>query len=250
MVGAIIGDLVGSRFEFKNHRDKHFEFLHKKCRFTDDTVCTIAIADAIVKNIPYKDSIVKWCRKYSHAGYSHRFQQWIKNPIPYASFGNGAIMRISPFGYTRQNVFADIDSEVYKAVSCSHNTDIARQYALCFVQGIQDCLRGDRKGILKRVAALGIQLDESLDHLRKTNRFDATCQGSFPQAVLCFKESRSFEDAIRNAISIGGDSDTIANITGALAGAYYGVPPEMVAALKDYLPEDMYEVIMKFQQEV
>lgn len=245
MIGAIIGDIVGSRFEFHNHRSKDFDLFTKDCRFTDDTVETIAIADSILNGQSYKDCLVRWCRKYPGAGFSGRFKAWIDNPEPYESFGNGALMRISPIGYARNKRFKSIELEAYKAVSCSHDTDIARDCASALTFGIIGALSGSKTEIVRQLGHLNMRIP-SVEHLQKTNVFDASCQGTLPAAVACFVEAESFEDAIRNAVSIGGDTDTIANITGALAGAYFGVPQEFINKLKDYLPEEMIRIVDKF----
>ncbi|MFI3298131.1 MAG: ADP-ribosylglycohydrolase family protein [bacterium] len=246
MIGAIIGDIVGSRFEFNNIRTKDFELFTDECRFTDDTVAIIAIADAILNDKPYRDCLVKWGKKYPKSGFSSRFLQWIENPEPYNSFGNGALMRISPFGYARLKNFSDFDLEINKAVSCSHDTDIARDYASCLVKGILCALRGDKEGIIREAELLNIDTSTLVEYYQINNKFDATCQGTLPVAIACFIESTSFEDAIRNAVSVGGDSNTITSITGALAGAYWGVPQSITNMLKKYLPEEMCDLIDKF----
>lgn len=245
MLGAIIGDIIGSRFEFNNHRSKDFELFTNDCRFTDDTIETIAIADAILNDKSYKDCLIYWCRKYSDAGFSGRFKEWIKNPEPYNSFGNGALMRISPIGYARNKNFKNIELEVYKAVSCSHDSDIARDCASALTFGIIGALSGSPKEIEHQLNCINLEIP-TVKSLQKNNKFDASCQSTLPAAVACFIEAKDFEDAIRNAVSIGGDTDTIACITGALAGAYFGIPQEYINKLKDYLPDEMIEIVDKF----
>lgn len=245
MIGAILGDIIGSRFEFKNHRSKDFELFAKGCRFTDDTVETIAVADAILNGGTYKDCLVRWCRKYPDAGFSGRFRAWINNPEPYESNGNGALMRISPIGYARNKRFENLEREAYKAVDCSHNSGSARDCASALTFGIVGALSGSREEIKRQLEFLKLRIP-SVEKLQRTNVFDATCEATLPAAVACFLEAESFEDAIRNAVSIGGDSDTIASITGALAGAYFGVPQKYINKLKDYLPEEMIRIVDKF----
>lgn len=246
MIGAILGDIIGSRFEFNNHRSKEFELFTDDCHFTDDTVEIIAIADAIDKGISYKDSLVHWCSKYRNAGFSRRFLQWIDNPKPYKSHGNGTLMRICSFGYARTFPFDNIDFEINKAVRCSHDSTLPYDYCCALVYGIRGALRGNREEIVEQANYIHIKNFKSVKELQKTNRFDPTCEGTLPVVISCFIESDSFEDAIRNAVSVGGDTDTIASITGALAGAYYGVPQEMINKLKDYLPFEMYSLVDKF----
>lgn len=245
MIGAIIGDIIGSRFEFNNIRSKNFELFTKQSHYTDDTVETIAIADAILNNKNYKDSLIEWCKKYPEAGYSSKFREWIYNPVPYKSYGNGALMRISPIGYARLKHFSNsIDVEVRKAVTCSHNTQRAISCATALTYGIMGAF-GSKRAIVSQLHNIGLNVP-SVEWLRENNKFDATCENTLSASVACFIEADDFEDAIRNAVSIGGDTDTIANITGALAGAYYGVPQNMINKLKDYLPKEMYELIDEF----
>ena len=158
MLGAIIGDIIGSRFEFNNHRSKDFELFTNDCRFTDDTIETIAIADAILNDKSYKDCLIYWCRKYSDAGFSGRFKEWIKNPEPYNSFGNGALMRISPIGYARNKNFKNIELEVYEAVSCSHDSDIARDCASALTFGIIGALSGSPKEIEHQLNCINLEM--------------------------------------------------------------------------------------------
>lgn len=245
MIGAIIGDIIGSRFEFNNHRSKDFDLFTKDCRFTDDTVETIAIADAILNQKSYKDCLIYWCQKYPDAGFSRRFKSWIMNPVPYNSYGNGALMRISPIGYARNHRFKDIESEIYNAVTCSHNNIIAIDCASALIHGIKGALSGNKNEIIRQLGFINLNIP-TVTELQKTNTFDTTCQGTLPAAVACFIEATDFEDAIRNAVSIGGDTDTIANITGGLAGAYFGIPQEYINKLKDYLPNEMTTIIDKF----
>lgn len=245
MIGAILGDIIGSRFEFHNHKSKDFELFTKDCRFTDDTVETIAIADAILNDGPYKDYLLKWCRKYPDVGYSSRFKKWINNPVPYESEGNGVLMRISPIGYARLKHFENLDLEVEKAVSCSHDSGIAMDYASALTYGVLGALSGSKSVIERQLLSLNHTI-RKVDYLRRNNVFDASCQYTLPAATACFLEASNFEDAIRNAVSIGGDSDTLANVTGALAGAYFGVPQSMIDKLNDYLPKEMLRIVDDF----
>lgn len=245
MIGAILGDIIGSRFEFHNHRSKDFDLFTKDCRFTDDTVETIAIADAVLNGGSYRDRLLRWCRKYPGSGFSSRFKEWINNPVPYESEGNGALMRVSPIGYARKKHFRSLEKEAYEVVSCSHDSDISRDYASALTFGIVGALSGDKEEIVRQLAFLGRNIPK-VEDLRRTNVFDASCQSTLPAAAACFLEATSFEDAIRNAISIGGDSDTLANVTGALAGGYFGIPQAMIDKLKEYLPEEMIRIVDKF----
>jgi ADP-ribosylglycohydrolase len=234
LLGAIIGDIVGSRFEFNNHLSKEFEFLAEGCYVTDDSIMTLAVAKAILScegdweqlgrnTVTYMQNIG---RKYPECGYGNMFRKWISNdnPKPYNSFGNGAAMRVSPCGF-----FARTEDEAkmlsQKVTEVSHNHPEGLKGAEAVSVAIFLARNGATKDeITERMVKGYYALGFNLDSIRGTYQFDETCQGTVPQAIKAFLESVSFEDAIRNAISIGGDSDTLAAITGSIAEAYYGIP--------------------------
>jgi ADP-ribosylglycohydrolase len=231
---AIIGDIAGSRFEFNNHLSKEFEFFTEGCFVTDDSIMTLAIAKAILTckgdwNLLGKNTITnmqKIGRKYPDCGYGNMFSKWIfdDNPKPYNSFGNGAAMRVSPCGF-----FAYTEDEAkmlsQKVTEVSHNHPEGIKGAEAVSIAIFLARNGATKDeITERMVKDYYALGFNLDDIRGTYQFDETCQGTVPQAIKAFLESVSFEDAIRNAISIGGDSDTLAAITGSIAEAYYGIP--------------------------
>lgn len=259
MIGAIIGDIVGSRFEFNNHRSKDFELFTDECFVTDDSIMTLAVARAIMETCrTFESSVVtsgfsdefysvlerntirymqEIGRKYPNCGYGSRFYQWIfsQNPQPYGSFGNGAAMRISPVGFAARSKEEAVKmSKVVTSVSHNHAEGIKGAEAT--VIAIFMARTGSSKEeIRSRITRDYYELDFTLDEIRDTYEFDETCQGTVPQAIEAFLESTSFEDAIRNAISIGGDSDTLAAITGGIAEAYYGVPIDMEEKALTYL---------------
>lgn len=259
MIGAIIGDIVGSRFEFNNHRSKDFELFTDECFVTDDSIMTLAVAKAIMETCrTFESSVVtsgfsdefysvlerntirymqEIGRKYPNCGYGSRFYQWIfsQNPQPYGSFGNGAAMRISPVGFAARSEEEAVKmSKVVTSVSHNHAEGIKGAEAT--VIAIFMARTGSSKEeIRSRITRDYYELDFTLDEIRDTYEFDETCQGTVPQAIEAFLESTSFEDAIRNAISIGGDSDTLAAITGGIAEAYYGVPIDMEEKALTYL---------------
>ena len=259
MIGAIIGDIVGSRFEFNNHRSKDFELFTDECFVTDDSIMTLAVAKAIMETCrTFESSVVtsgfsdefysvlerntirymqEIGRKYPNCGYGSRFYQWIfsDNPRPYNSFGNGAAMRISPVGFAARSKEEAVKmSKVVTSVSHNHAEGIKGAEAT--VIAIFMARTGSSKEeIRSRITRDYYELDFTLDEIRDTYEFDETCQGTVPQAIEAFLESTSFEDAIRNAISIGGDSDTLAAITGGIAEAYYGVPIDMEEKALTYL---------------
>ncbi len=259
MIGAIIGDIVGSRFEFNNHRSKDFELFTDECFVTDDSIMTLAVAKAIMETCrTFEPSVVtsgfsdefysvlerntirymqEIGRKYPNCGYGSRFYQWIfsDNPRPYNSFGNGAAMRISPVGFVARSEKEAVKmSKVVTSVSHNHAEGIKGAEAT--VIAIFMARTGSSKEeIRSRITRDYYELDFTLDEIRNTYEFNETCQGTVPEAIEAFLESTSFEDAIRNAISIGGDSDTLAAITGGLAEAYYGVPTDMEEKALTYL---------------
>jgi ADP-ribosylglycohydrolase len=248
MLGAIVGDIIGSVYEFKNHRSKAFEPLfHPAARFTDDTVCTVAVADALVQGTDPTTSLQTWCQRYAeNGGWGQRFAQWIfeSNPQPYGSWGNGAAMRISPVGLlagTEDEIIQWVDS----ATAITHN----HPEAVASARAVALAIFWARLGMAPtEIAALltqrfGYDLSQTPDDIRPTYRRTERASGSVPQAIVCALQSISFEDAIRNAISIGGDSDTIAAIAGGIAEARFGIPDEIANHAWGYLPRDMRAVV-------
>ena len=252
MIGAIIGDIVGSKYEFDNIRTKDFPLFSPGCSYTDDTVCTIAVADALVKGLSYADSLQAWCRKYPHpkGAYGGSFARWIfsPDPKPYGSYGNGSAMRVSPCG--RLETLERVGEEARLSAACTHNHPEGIKGAVSVAEAIFLLRHGETKeGVRDFVAARhGYDLSETVEAIRRTNRFDETCQVTVPQSFVCFLESTDFEDALRNAVSIGGDSDTIGAITGALAEAAYGVPDDLRTMALAYLPDDFLSVIAAFEK--
>ena len=266
MIGAIIGDIVGSRFEFKNHRSKDFELFTDECEVTDDSIMTIAVAKAIMEtenkikpllsghsnNDEYyallETMTIKYMqeigRKYPHCGYGGMFGRWIfsDNPKPYNSFGNGASMRISPVGF-----IANTDYEARKlseiVTSTTHNHPEGIKGAEATAVAIFMAKRGfSKEEIFHKINKNYYNLDFTIDEIRDTYEFNETCQETVPQAIVAFFESTSFEEAIRTAVSLGGDSDTLAAITGSIAEAYYGVPEDIKEKALTYLDEELRSI--------
>jgi len=237
MLGAMIGDIAGSRFEFNNLKSKEFDLFTKSCFATDDSIMTLAIAKAILACENNWDSLgknaVKYMqligRKYPDCGYGDLFKNWIfdDEPKPYDSYGNGAAMRVSPCGFIAQTEEeARLLSK--KVTEVTHNNPEGLKGAEAVTIAIFMARNGaTRDEIKERIEKDYYQLDFTLDSIREYYQFNETCQETIPQAIKAFIESISFEDAIRNAISIGGDSDTLAAITGSLAEAYYGIPIDL-----------------------
>ena len=266
MLGAIIGDIAGSRFEWKNHKSKDFELFNHECSFTDDTVLTAAVAKAImetekkVEPSPGRygfseeyyallgEMTVKYMqeigRNYPYAGFGTRFHGWLfsNNPEPYNSYGNGSAMRISPAGLAARSETEAI--YLSKAISeVTHNHEDGLKGAEATTMAIYMAGHGfTKEEIEEKISTDYYPLDFMLDDIREEYSFDVSCKGSVPQAIKAFLEAESFEDTIRTAISIGGDSDTIAAIAGAIAEAFYGVPEDLKKEALGYLDDNLREI--------
>ena len=259
MLGALIGDIAGSRFEWHNIKTKDFELLTAmgRCHPTDDSVMSLAVAKAILDcNCDYSrleqravSCMQKLGREYPHAGYGGKFHKWIyaDYPHPYNSFGNGAAMRVSPCGFAASTL--DEAISLARAVTkVTHNHPEGMKAAEATAAAI--FLARSGKSMLEirdYIEANYYKIDFTLDSIRPTYSFDVTCQGSVPQAFEAFFESTGFEDAIRNAISIGGDSDTIAAITGGIAEAYYGIPSELRKHALTFLDKTQLDILNAFE---
>ena len=258
MIGAIIGDIAGSRFEHNNWRRKDFKFFKLYCKATDDSIMTLAVAAALMEagETPEAlgDCAIRWMQKlgrsHPNCGFGGRFYDWIfaENPQPYGSYGNGAAMRISPVGY-----YARSEDEVRRlsatVTNVSHNHPESIRGAEAVAMAIFMARRGaDMAAIRERIERDYYHIDFTLDEIRRSYRFDVSCQGSVPQALEAFFESTSFDDAIRNAVSIGGDSDTIAAIAGGIAEAHYGVPESAVEAAEWYLDVALKEILERWRE--
>lgn len=264
MLGAIIGDIVGSRWEFNSTNDYDFELFSNKNNFTDDTICTIAIADAILKGRDYGESLHYWCRKYMKpkGGFGGRFRKWVESddPKPYESFGNGSAMRVSPVGMW----FTD-DHEVLKqaelSAACTHNHPFGINGAKavawvihCAIKSGTKFLSPDKleKEILDIVVCTSVDngFASCIDLDDYKNRFDETCQGTIPPAFEIINNSYSFEDAIRRAVSLGADADTLGAIVGSIAEHLWGIPEWMKLKAMSYLTEEMQEVVTEFYKKI
>ena len=253
LYGAIIGDIVGSVYEFHNLRSKKFPFMTDRCYITDDSCMTIALASAI-KQWKEKggdlsqiatESMRLVGNRYPDKGYGGMFWQWLRDPDmgPYNSWGNGAAMRISAAGYLGESI-TEVKRISYMVTSVTHDhiegIKGAEATAVAIFLARNGC---SKEEIAEYIEKNYYDLCDCLEDLQADYDWDSSCQGTVPPALQCFFESTDYEDAIRNAISIGGDSDTIAAITGAVAGAYYGVPAELKEKAKAYLPDDLLEIV-------
>jgi type I restriction enzyme M protein len=260
MLGAIIGDIAGSRFEFNNHRSKDFELFAKDCSVTDDSVMTLAVAKAILSCDGnwelLGENAVKYMqmvgRKYPGCGFGGMFERWVfdDNPKPYNSFGNGAAMRVSPCGFIAQSE-DEAKLLARKVTEVTHNHPEGLKGAEAAAVAVFLARNGTAKHEIKeRIEKDYYAFDFTLDSIRKSYQFDVSCQGTVPQAIAAFLESVSFEDAIRNAISIGGDSDTLAAITGGTAEACYGVPPDLKNKTLAYLDNKLRDIYTEWENAV
>lgn len=237
MFGAIIGDMVGSIYEFDNHRSKDFPFFSSGCYPTDDSIMTIAVAKAILENNSEFDGLkkkaVEWMQKigkqYPNCGYGGRFRRWINSddPKPYLSYGNGSAMRVSACGWAGDSL-EKVKQLSYAVTVVSHDHPQGIKGAEATACAIFLARTGHSKDEIRSfIEENYYELDITVDDLRPIYQFDESCQGTVPYAIQAFLESDSFEDAIRNAISVGGDSDTLAAITGSIAEAFYGIPDDL-----------------------
>ena len=259
MIGAIIGDIVGSRFEWNNHRSKDFELFTPKCFATDDSIMTLAIGKALMESkADWSDLSAQavHCmqevgRPYPYCGYGGRFHGWMysDDPQPYNSFGNGAAMRVSACGFVAKNL-EEAKLLSRKVTEVTHNHPEGIKGAEATVVAIYMARTGSSMQEIREVIDHEYYpMNFTLNEIRDTYRFDVSCQGTVPQALMAFFESVSYEDAIRNAISIGGDSDTLAAITGGIAEAYYGVPDELKRRALEYFDPRLLAIYNAYQKQ-
>ena len=276
MLGAIVGDIVGSVYEWDNIKTKNFPLFREDCFFTDDTVMTCAVAEAIMnggQKDDFIDAMKKYGRMYPDAGYGARFNQWLMtdNREPYNSFGNGSAMRVSPCAWVMDATTDELPSNGKRLAQLSaevtHNHPEGVKGAMATSDAIFMCRYyfggyygdyqqpiNDNPTVCKRLIKehieqeYGYNLSQTLDEIRPTYRFNETCQNTVPQAIIAFLESTDFEDAIRNAISLGGDSDTLAAITGSIAEAAYGIPDWIKEKAYTYLDEPLKEVLSRWEE--
>ena len=254
MLGAIAGDVIGSVHEFKPVKTKDFELFNPNCNFTDDSVMTVAVAEACMNEEPYVDSLQAWGRKYPFAGYGSWFGQWIfsENPEPYNSYGNGSAMRVSSIGWLFDNEEMVLQ-KASETAQITHNHEEGIIGAQSIALGVCLARKGSSKDQIKEKleSTFGYSLGRTLEKIRPKYHFDVTCQGSVPEAIIAFLESEDFEDAIRNAISLGGDADTQASISGALAEAYYlSIPKPIKEFVISKITPEMLMVLNDFNQRV
>ncbi|MFZ5483847.1 MAG: ADP-ribosylglycohydrolase family protein [Pseudomonadota bacterium] len=251
MYGAIIGDIVGSRWEFKRIKRKDFPLFSEKNGITDDSVLTVAVADALLNQRDPAEALRDWARRVplsQHVGgYGGKFSWWVSNPVvmePYNSYGNGSAMRVSPAGFLARSLdealaMADLVTAI------THNHPEGMKGARATTHAIYMARNGATPREIRSVIAdtYAYDLSASVDEIRPTYTFNESCQRTVPQALTCALEAQDFEDALRNAVSLGGDADTLAAIAGPVAEALYGIPAELGARAWAYVPMEMRPVI-------
>ena len=261
MYGAIIGVIIGSPFEFdRGDKTKNFILFTKGCKFTDDSVMTVAVADALImvgsdaSEIEIKCAVTEkmrhWGRRYPHAGYGGRFRHWLKdrNPKPYNSFGNGSAMRVSPVGWAFDTLEETLEAAKQSAeVTHNHPEGIkgAQATAACIFLARTGKSKEEIKDYIEKT--FGYNLSRTCDEIRPSYKFDESCQGTVPESIIAFLDSTDFESAVRLAISLGGDADTMGAITGSIAEAYYGIPAELREEIMDYLDDFQISILEEFE---
>lgn len=259
MFGAIVGDVIGSRFEGRNNKSKEFDLFHPTCRFTDDSVMTAAVAASFLGlNESFDDleealvlNMKDFGKLYPRAGYGPQFKKWIesKDSEPYNSFGNGSAMRVSACGHVGKSLEETL-TLAERVASVTHNHPEGIKGAQAVAGAIFLARTGKNKEEIRQFVTDNFyNLDFTLDAIRPSYQFDSSCQGSVPQAIVAFLEAEDFEDAIRNAVSLGGDSDTLAAIAGSIAEPFFGIPDEIVYQTTDFLPSLIMEVSYYFEQD-
>jgi ADP-ribosylglycohydrolase len=255
LIGTIAGDMIGAPYEFiKGAKPVNFGLFNKETSFTDDTVMTIATAKKLIAKSDYVTEYQYFGRVYFSRGYGGMFKKWIKNdhPEPYNSYGNGSGMRVSPVAYffeTMEEVLAEAEA----SASVTHNHPEGIKGAQAIAAAVFMARKGHSKTEIKAFIEERFEynLNRTLDEIRPTYTFDVTCQGSVPEAIIAFLESNDFEDCVRLAISIGGDTDTIAAMAGGIAEAFYGgVPAHIYDEVVSRLPEEMIKVLSDFAERV
>ena len=250
MIGAVAGDIIGSVYEGHGIKTTDFPLFQDRCRFTDDSVLTIAIAKAIVEGTSYLDAVKEVGRRYPNAGYGGTFIHWLlsERSEPYNSWGNGSAMRVSPVGFAFDSAERVLD-EAAKTAEITHNHPEGVKGAQAVALAVFLARTGQAKSQIREQiqSKFEYDLDRTVDQIRPGYRFDVSSQGSVPESIIAFLDSTGFEDAVRNAVSLGGDSDTMACMAGAIAEAFYGgVPRHIVEKVRAFLADDLWDIMTAF----
>jgi len=252
ILGAIAGDIIGSIYEWNNVKTTVFPIFTEQSDFTDDTVLTIAVADCILNKKDFSKTIWEYGRKYTGRGYGGRFREWLNatDRLPYNSFGNGSAMRVSPVGFAGKDLPEVLDL-AKRSAEVTHNHPEGIKGAQAVASAIFLARTGKTKPEIKKyiIDSFGYDLNRTINEIRPVYDFNETCQGSVPEAIIAFLESSDYESAIRLAISLGGDSDTIACITGGIAAAFYkSIPDNIIEGVISRLPKEFIGIIEEFNE--
>jgi ADP-ribosylglycohydrolase len=252
MLGAIAGDVIGSVYERRQIKTTEFPLFGPHATFTDDTVMTVAVAYAILEGIDYATSLRLFGRRYPDAGYGGSFFGWLfrDDAQPYNSWGNGSAMRVSPVGWAFGTAEQVLD-EAKRSAEVSHNHPEGIKGAQATALAVFLARSGESKATIRGeiTRRFGYDLNRTIDQIRPAYRFDVSCQGSVPEALIAFLESEDYESAVRKAVSLGGDSDTLACIAGGIAHAFHGnIPEEIIQSVRARLPQDLLEIVDRFQE--
>ena len=253
ILGAIAGDIIGSPYEFNNVKSLDFELFTNDTYFTDDSVLTVATMYALLRQTGYAKAYQRFGRNYPHRGYGGNFKKWLSanNPEPYNSWGNGSAMRVSPVGWYCDSI-DDVLAEAKKSAEVTHNHPEGVKGAQAAAAAVYLARTGKSKDEIKRFIAdgFGYDLNRTIDEIRPAYQFDVSCQGTVPEAIIAFLESTGYENAVRLAVSIGGDSDTLAAITGGIAEAFYREIPEDITDFVQVIlgPDIMQDVVLPFSE--
>ena len=250
MLGAIAGDVIGKPYEFVCWKSVEFPLFGLGSGFTDDSVLTVAVADALLSERPYVEVVLEYFRLYPDASYGMNFLFWAQSESqkPYQSYGNGSAMRVSPVAW-RHDTLDEVLAEAERSAAITHDHPEGIRGAQATAAAVFWARHVRDKAEIRRLLAerFGYDLGFTLDQIRPTYRFNETCQQTVPQALVAFLESTGYEDAIRNAISLGGDADTLACITGGIAEAYYGVPEDLSGQCLERLDNRLAAMVRRFR---
>ena len=261
MLGAIIGDIIGSPYEFDSDKTTDFELFTLECDTTDDSVMTVAVGCACVNSdlsdeADFQKNVVRYMRelgnKYPNAGYGENFYKWLRNPTmgAYGSYGNGSAMRVSPVAWVSDSL-EQAETLAQWSAEVTHNHSEGIKGAQAVAAAIYLARDGkDKDEIREYIEEKYYDLDFTIDEIRDDYSFDVTCQGSVPQAIKCFLESDDYESAVRLAVSLGGDGDTLAAIAGSIAEAYYGIPDDIAEKGLEYMDGELFDYYMEYSEQL
>jgi ADP-ribosylglycohydrolase len=254
MLGAIAGDIIGSAYERNSIKTKKFELFSKQSIFTDDTVMTMAVAKSIIHDQKYLDNVIDFGKRYDGVGYGASFRKWLKSwgHKPYNSWGNGSAMRVSAIGFMF-NTEDEVLREAKKSAEITHNHLEGIKGAEATALAIYLARMGKNKNQIREqiTKQFDYDLNRTVDEIRPNYQFHVSCQESVPESIICFLDSDSYEDTIRNAISLGGDADTMAAIAGGIAEAYYGgIPPKIASNVYERLPKEFLTILLEYRDTI